>query len=573
MCGILGGNKSNWDYQEAIKSICHRGPNAQKVLEIKDFFLGFVRLSIIDLQDTAMQPMISEDGNYIIVFNGEIYDYQKIRKILENKGYRFRTMSDTEVLLYAFVEWKEKMVDHIDGIFATSIMDIREDKIYLFRDRPGVKPLYYYYDGTSFAFASELKAILKMCTDVRFELDNTALYDYHTYLYIPDPKTMYKNVYKLEPASCMIFDMKQNRIASKYRYWKVKLNTKEGETVSKKQLDEKAEELRYHLNNVIARQIVSDVPVGTFLSGGVDSSIVTAVTKNHISDVTGYTIGFTDRNYDESGYAKKVADILKVELKVKRFTRDNYLRLHKILPELYDEPFADTSAYPTYFVSEFAKQDITVVLTGDGGDELFGGYPRCLFARDNLKGNRLIHGRKLSSIYMDYENELKRNHLEMDTFFKEDVCRLIPQYQFYMKPDRKQLRQRYHIDKDYDDAWYIRKYYHKDLPPFTRMRYLDFMTYLPGDILTKVDRTSMKVSLEARVPLLDKEMIDFAFSLTQQECNPNGELKGLFKYAYKDIIPLKLLNRKKAGFSMPHDYVKGDVCPQEMLLKKLWGIG
>ena len=173
---------------------------------------------------------------------------------------------------------------------------------------------------------------------------------------------------------------------------------------------------------------------------------------------------------------------------------------------------------------------------------------------------------------MDYENELKRNYLEMDTFFKEDVCRLIPQYQFYIKPDRKQLRQRYHIDKDYDDAWYIRKFYHKDLPPFTRMRYLDFMTYLPGDILTKVDRTSMKVSLEARVPLLDKEMIDFAFSLTQQECNPGGELKGLFKYAYKDMIPLKLLNRKKAGFSMPHDYVKDDVCPQEMLLKKLWGI-
>lgn len=572
MCGILGGNKSNWNYQAAVESICHRGPNAQKVLKVKDFHLGFARLSIIDLQDTAMQPMISGDGNYMIVFNGEIYDYQKLRKILEDKGYRFRTKSDTEVLLYAFSEWKEKMVDYIDGIFAAAIMDIREEKIYLYRDRPGVKPLYYYYDGSSFAFASELKAIVKMCIDVSFEIDNTALYDYHTYLYIPDPKTMYKNVYKLEPASCMVFDLKQSKITSKYRYWKVRLNTKEGEPVSRKRLNEKAEELRYHLNNAIARQIVSDVPVGTFLSGGVDSSIVTAVTKSHISDVTGYTIGFTDRNYDESEYAKRVADILKVNLKVKRFTRNNYVKLQKILPELYDEPFADTSAYPTYFVSEFAKQDITVVLTGDGGDELFGGYTRCLFARDNLKDNRLFLGRKLSSIYMDYENELKRNYLEMDTFFKEDVCRLIPQYQFYIKPDRKQLRQRYHIDKDYDDAWYIRKFYHKDLPPFTRMRYLDFMTYLPGDILTKVDRTSMKVSLEARVPLLDKEMIDFAFSLTQQECNPGGELKGLFKYAYKDMIPLKLLNRKKAGFSMPHDYVKDDVCPQEMLLKKLWGI-
>lgn len=572
MCGIVGGNQKKWDYQAAVDSICHRGPDAKKVINIKKFFLGFVRLSIIDLQDMAMQPMVSDDGNYVIVFNGEIYDYQKIRNELEAKGYIFHTKSDTEVLLNAFVEWKEKMVNHIDGIFATAIMDIREEKIFLFRDRPGVKPLYYFYDGSSFAFASELKAIIRMCTDVRFELDNTALYDYYTYLYIPDPKTMYKNVYKLEPASCLVFDTKQNKIISNYRYWKVCLNTNEGNAVSKKKLDEKAEELRYHLNRVIARQVVSDVPVGTFLSGGVDSSIVTAVTKNHIPNVTGYSIGFTDRVYDESKYAEEIARILNVNFKVKKFTRNDYWKLQKEIADLYDEPFADTSAYPTYFVSEFAKNDITVVLTGDGGDELFGGYSRCLYAKDYLNGDRKLLPKKMRMLYMDYENKISFNSLEVETIFKEDIYRIIPLYQFAIKPNRVQLRKQYGIPRDYDDAWHVRRYYHESLPPFTRMRYLDFMTYLPGDILTKVDRASMKVSLEARVPLLDKEMIDFAFSLTQQECNPNGELKGLFKYAYKDVIPLELLNRKKAGFSMPHNYVRGVGCPQEILLRKVWGL-
>lgn len=572
MCGILGGNKANWNYQAAIESIGHRGPDGQKIQQVKDFYLGFVRLSVIDLNNNAMQPMFSEDGNYVIAFNGEIYDYIQLRKTLVQKGYQFRTKSDTEVLLYSFVEWKEKMVEHIDGIFAVAIMDIRQEKIYLFCDRPGVKPLYYYFDGNCFAFASELKAIEKMCTDIHFEIDNTALYDYHTYLYIPYPKTMYKNVFKLEPASFIEYDIKKNRIVRKFKYWKINVNGDEGKILSKQKLEDKAEELRHLFNQVILRQIVSDVPVGTFLSGGVDSSIVTAVTKKHIVNMIAYSIGFTNKLYDESKYAIKIANILNVNHKIKKFKKDTYAELKKILPDLYDEPFADTSAYPTYFISEFAKQDITVVLTGDGGDELFGGYPRCLFAMEKLDSKRIKLNKKIMYMYMDYENRLKQRNVDLSFWFKDDVSLLIPQYQFGVKPDRLQLRKKYHIDKDYDDAWFIRQHYHKELPPFTRMRYLDFMTYLPGDILTKVDRASMKVSLEARVPFLDKKLIEFAFSLTQQECNPQGELKGLLKYAYKDEIPLKLLNRKKAGFSMPHNYIQGSKCPQEIILKNLWDI-
>lgn len=572
MCGILGGSKDNWNYSEAIKSIYHRGPDGNRLQRIADFYLGFVRLSIIDLNENAMQPMFSNDGNYAVVFNGEIYDYIQVRKTLECKGYQFYTKSDTEVLLYSFVEWKEKMFDHIDGIFAVAVLDVREEKVYLFRDRAGVKPLYYFYDGYSFAFASELKAIKKLCTDVCFELDNTALYDYHTYLYIPEPKTMYKNVFKLQPASCMIYDIKKHKIFANFKYWKIHINTKEGELPSKKRLEDKAEELRYHVSRIIKRQIVSDVPVGTFLSGGVDSSIITAVAKEYISNITGYSIGFTDRGYDESRYAMEIANILGVDCKVKMFKKTDYNRLKKCIYDLYDEPFADTSAYPTCFLSEFAKQDITVVLTGDGGDELFGGYPRCLFAKEQLTLRNNGQNKKLLSLYMNYENKLKKIHIDLDNLLKDDVSFLVSQYQFSIKPNRVKLRKKYYIDKDYDDAWLIRKYYHKEFPPFTRMRYLDFMTYLPGDILTKVDRASMRVSLEARVPFLDKELIEFAFSLTQQECNPRGELKGLLKYAYKDKIPLKLLNRKKTGFSMPYNYIQGEECPQEILLKKVWGI-
>lgn len=572
MCGILGGSKENWNYQEAIKAIAHRGPDGNRLQRIAGFYLGFVRLAIIDLNENAMQPMFSYDGNYAIAFNGEIYDYMQVRKVLEDKGYQFHTKSDTEVFLYSFVEWEGKMFDHIDGIFAAAILDVKEEKIYLFRDRAGVKPLYYFYDGYSFAFASELKAIKKMCTDINFVLDNTALYDYHTYMYIPEPKTMYKNVFKLQPASCMIYDIKKHKILADFKYWKIHLNTKEGDLPSKKKLEDKAEELRYHMNRVITRQIVSDVPVGTFLSGGVDSSIITAVVKSHIADISGYCIGFTDRRYDESRYAVKMAEVLGVECKVKMFKKTDYNRLENCIYDLYDEPFADTSAYPTYFLSEFAKQDVTVVLTGDGGDELFGGYPRCLFANEQLNVKRNRKNKNFLLFYMDYENELKKFHINLDNVLKDEALLLVPYYQFGIRPDRIKLRKKYRIDKDYDDAWLIRKYYHKDLPPFTRMRYLDFMTYLSGDILTKVDRASMKVSLEARVPFLDKELIEFAFSLTQQECNPKGELKGLLKYAYKDELPLKLLNRKKTGFSIPYNYVQGDGCPQEILLKKLWDI-
>lgn len=572
MCGILGGNNPDWNYHKAISALSHRGPDGQKIERIKDMFLSFARLAIIDLSEGAMQPMFSEDGKYAIIFNGEIYDYKKVRSGLERKGHYFRTESDTEVLLYAFIEWKEKAVDYIDGIYAFAVFDIEEEKLYLFRDRCGIKPLYYYDNHAGeFAFASELKGIQALCSDVDFAIDDTALYDYYTYLYIPEPKTMYKNVYKLPAAHYLVYDTKKRETLAVTRYWKVKLNTKEGNVLSKKELEEKAEELRYHLDRVVARQLVSDVPVGTFLSGGVDSSIVTLTVSKYLRNVTGYTIGFPDKRYDESVYAKEMADIIRVNCKLKYFTLEDFKKYYRILLEAYDEPHADTSIYPTYFVSKTAREDVTVVLTGDGGDELFGGYFRCSYVRDLLDKKKLSN-RKLSELYLRNKGFLEPLGEDLKNMCEEDVALLASTYHYGKQFDREKTRKKYHIPKDYDDFWYYRKYYHKELPALTRMRYLDFMTYLNGDILTKVDRASMKVSLEARVPFLDREMIDFAFSLTQEECNPHGELKGLLKYAYQREIPRKLLDRKKQGFSIPLSYVRKGNCPQEYLIENLWNL-
>lgn len=571
MCGILGGSKKEWNYEKALQSVYHRGPDGQRMIRIKNVTLGFARLAVIDLNKDAMQPMFSIDNNYALVFNGEIYDYQKLKKQLLKKGYVFRTNSDTEVFLYAFIEWKEKIVDYIDGIFGAVIMDIREEKLYLFRDRPGVKPLYYFYDGKEFAFASELGELKELLYDTEnLQIDNTALYDYYNYLYIPDPKTLYKNIYKLEPASLLIFDLKKCKIQKKARYWKVHLNTREGNLIGKKQLDEKAEELRYHLDRIIMRQIVADVPAGTFFSGGVDSSIVTAVIAQHLQNITAYMIGFTDKRYDEFPYAKKIADYVGINFKAKYFAQNNFTELKDKMYDIFGEPFGDLSLYPTYFVSKFAKKDITVVLTGDGGDELFGGYNRYIWGKENLLGRKSNKNYKLRKIYSDIEHLISLGGKIKSSELKDDVELLLPQYLYGKNERRISLRKRYGIPYDYDDGWFYRKYYHKDLPVITRLRYLDFMTYLPGDILTKVDRTTMQFSLEARVPLLDKEMIDFAFSLTQNECCPNGELKGLFKYAFKHMIPTEFFERKKAGFMMPHKYMEGDKSVQEMLLQDFW---
>lgn len=561
MCGILGGNNPQWNYEKGIECMKHRGPDGTRVIPGENFTLAFTRLAIMDLSIQGMQPMFSDDGQVGIVFNGEIYGYQKLRNQLIQKEYVFYSTSDAEVVLNAYLEWGEKFITKVDGMYGMAIYDKRDGTIKLFRDRVGIKPLYYYYNGFEFGFSSELKGIVGMCNTVSFEVDTTAVYDYLHYLYIPEPKTYYKNVYKVLPGHRLIFDIKKRKIIKDSSYWKLKVNEKQG---SQRKQDDLLEELRYLVKESVEDQMVADVPVGTFLSGGVDSSIITYEGHQVNPLIETFSMGFADSKYSELKYAYELAKRHHICMNSKIFSRDVFQRCFHRLQTWFDEPFADTSAFPTYFVSEMAKEKVTVVLTGDGGDEVFGGYRRykAIWQKEKEHGpdNLLI-----STVY----NQWKKNTIK-DYFWLDDLSYLSKAYAWELKKNDRELRKQLKIDKDYDLLWFMKKNYFKDLPPFTRVQYMDFKTYLPGDILTKVDRTSMAVSLETRVPLLSRKLIEFSFSLSEEDRCPQGEEKGLLKKAYENEIGKGILYRRKMGFAMPINYFSATQSPQEYILEAIW---
>lgn len=518
MCGILGGTHSNWNYNAAIDSLIHRGPDGKSIKKYNEITLAFRRLAIQDLSDRAMQPMSSPDGMVHIVYNGEIYGYQQLRQELSCK-YMFRTTSDTEVLLFAYLEYGWKFVEKIDGIFAVAVYDMRVNRIYLYRDRMGVKPLYYYDYNANFAFASELKALESLIGKDALTVDKYALYDYLFYRYIPEPKSMYKEIRKLRPATVLIYDVKKKKVCDIQRYWNLRINTSVGR---KKKKEDISEELRYLIKTTVKEQMISDVPVGTFLSGGIDSSIITYETQRLDAQIAAFSIGFKESQYNELERAKVFCEAYGINWRNAVLESSDIRKVKQYIRLWYDEPFADVSAFPTYLVSKYAKQKCTVVLTGDGGDELFGGYEH----------------------YM-----VMYNLGEQASF--EDACRL-----YTKSADTvEDFRIKWNIPKDYDPYWHYGQYYLEDLPIITRMRYLDIMTYLPEDILTKVDRASMAVSLEARVPFLARNIVEFAFSLSQEEYFSGNELKGCLKEAYRDIIPNEILYGVKMGFGVPDNYL------------------
>lgn len=517
MCGIAGGNNPEWNYAQGIDSISHRGPDGKRVAVYNTMTFAFCRLAIQDLTDKAMQPMNSPDGQVHIVYNGEIYGYQDLRNSLQKK-YQFNTTSDTEVILYAYLEYGDCFIDKIDGIFAMAIYDEHIQKLYLYRDRIGVKPLYYYYENGQFAFASELKALVKMLEGIPLKIDKTAVYDYLFYQYIPEPKSMYQHISKLRPATKLVYDVSENKIIKEAVYWSLFVNTAVGR---KRKKDDIAEELQSLIRKTVEEQLIADVPVGTFLSGGVDSSIITYETNRLKSDVKAFSIGFGEAQFDESVRAKSFCDKKHIPLMQIILNNEDVRKIKNELSKWYDEPFADVSAYPTYCVSRLARTQCTVVLTGDGSDEMFGGY-----------------GRYKTAAAM--ESRLRRKDI----------------YNFYAKPASsvEDFKLEWNISKDYDPYWHFDRYYYEDMPIFTRMRYMDLMTYLPESVLTKVDRASMAVSLEARVPFLARRIVEFAFSLSQEEYLSENELKGCLKDAYKGIIPDEILYGIKMGFSVPDNY-------------------
>lgn len=531
MCGILGGNIQKWDYEKGIASLIHRGPDEQKVEKYHNFTFGFCRLSIRDLSKAAMQPMSNDEENVHVIYNGEIYGYEKLKAKLQKKYY-FRTTSDTEIILYAYLEYGEMFIDKIDGIFAIAIYDERIQKLYLFRDRAGVKPLYYLCQGERFGFASELKALEQTANDFLFKADNTALYDYLFYGYIPEPKSVYQSIYKLPPATMLVYDVSAKRILKLEQYWKLNVNSS---VDRKRKKEDVSEEIRYLLRQSVKNQLIADVPVGTFLSGGIDSSIITYEASHINPQMCAFSIGFHEKEYDESEIAKRFCQEKNIVMRRKNLCVADIGKVRSLIRAWYDEPFADTSAYPSHLVSKFARNEVTVVLTGDGGDEVFGGYSRHVRFND-------VYRKADFSMTSSERLKWERGEIRQGMGIAEIGC-----YNEYAD--------RLDIPKDYNPYEWLYQYDIPELPPFTRMRYLDFNTYLPGDILTKVDRVSMAVSLEARVPFLSRDIVEFAFSLSQEECNSGNELKACLKEAYDGIIPDEILYGQKRGFGVPKSYL------------------
>ena len=573
MCGFIGGSDANWRFSEALDSIRHRGPDAGGLLLEGPIKVGFRRLSIIDPDAAANQPFLADDQRSWIVFNGEIYGYLKLRAALEKSGHRFRTQSDTEVLLNAWFEWGPQFVDHIDGMFAIAIWDDRDRKLRLYRDRPGIKPLYYFHDGQRFAFASELKALETAFADEGLQRDATALYDFLGYKYIPGPKTLYRNCYKLLPAHTMSFDPATGKISTPRAYWRL-----DGQAHSNHaSADSAAEELRSLVNESVSDQMIADVPLGFFLSGGIDSSVVVAAGTGAGAQVSTFSIGFDSDAVSETPYARRVARHFNTRHHEQILTQGEAEGLLPKLKSWFDEPFADDSALPTWLVSRLARQHVTVALTGDGGDEVFGGYSTyrrferyagwptwpAICDRVVVKARRRLHRR----------NPLFRVLRTLETGLSSDIV-LWSKIMQGMPPETKaDYRREFGIPDDYDDWWHFREYWREELPTRTRLQYLDFHTYLPGCILTKVDRTSMAVSLEARVPLLSRRLIEFSFALPEALRFVNGESKGILKHAYQGILPPQIIERRKKGFGVPRYYLgdQGSGIPfQEHVLRSLF---
>ncbi len=556
MCGICGFiSKKEEQIKNLIRmndSLSHRGPDdhGEEIYQMQNGkVVGFAqrRLSILDLSEKGHQPMHSQNKRVSIVFNGEIYNFLELRKQLSD--YAFLSDCDTEVIIAAYLKWGIKFVDKINGMFAIALYDREIETIYLIRDRIGKKPLYYYQDEDGdIVFASELKAIWQSgIFKKEINQDVIGRFLYRSCIIAPD--TIYKNTYKLEPGG--ILAISESGI-EKYKYWDVadRYNILKQDIIT--DYRQAKEELEKLLKKAVKRRMLSDVPLGAFLSGGFDSSLVCAMAAE-ISEkpLKTFAIGFMESAFNEAPYAKQVAEVLGTEHTELYITENEMLEILDSIPQYYDEPNADSSQIATMLVSKLAKEQVSVVLSGDGGDELFGGYNIYSVLQKvqskKIQGDLLyflgkIPGVKASDfwkkrdivyrILTDDRNKEARTQGGVNSYF-EVVNKLLlkPADNFYYEFESRYREGRYDI---------------------TRML-LDLDTFLPDDILVKVDRASMRYALECRCPILDKEVIEYSFRLPPDFKDDHGNKKRILKDLTYDYIPREIMDRPKAGFSIPLD--------------------
>ena len=543
----------------------HRGPDAGDYFFAPGVGLAHRRLSIIDL-DGSPQPMRTPDNSVCVVFNGEIYNFKELRTELQAKGYQFISQGDTETILHAWREWGVDCVHHLRGMFAIGIWDEKTQSLFLARDRLGVKPMFYsLLAGNEFIFGSELK-VLKQHPKFDRTLRHTAIEDYFSFGYVPEPYTIYQHCFKLEPGYRMLLTPGMTSLPEPEQYWDIPTEWTEDVTAAQAE-----QELVKRFKEAVGIRMVADVPLGAFLSGGVDSSAVVAMMSQLQSEpVNTCAIGFDVPTFNETEFAQMVADRYHTNHSVQVISQNDF-ELIDMLPSLYDEPYADSSAMPTYRVCQMARKKVTVALSGDGGDEVFAGYRRYnMHMNEDKVRNILPLGLRkaifapLGKLYpkLDWAPKFLRAKTTFQSMAMDSVEGYHNSISILRADEREKL---FSADfkqklKGYNSLEVFRRYQKntKALDPLKTVQYIDLKTYLVGDILTKVDRASMAHSLEVRVPFLDHHFIEWAFRLESNANLANGVGKLSLKKTLEPHLPEDVLYRKKMGFAVPlADWFRG----------------
>jgi asparagine synthase (glutamine-hydrolysing) len=580
MCGLTGfvaasprtSDELTGTLRPMCEAIAHRGPDdsGEWVDPEIGVALGFRRLAIIDVSPAGHQPMVSASGRYVVTFNGEIYNFEALRKELREAGLApvFRGHSDTEVMLAAFEAWGvEESVRRFNGMFAIALWDRKLRRLFLMRDRMGVKPLYYGFAGRTFLYGSELKA-LRRHPDFDATIDRGALGLYFRFLYVPAPYSIYEGIRKLMPGTILTLDP-ATRAIDTTTYWSASDAAARGmEHRFQGSEEDASHEAETLLRDAVRLRMIADVPLGVFLSGGIDSSLITALMQaESATPVRTFTIGFTETNYNEAPFASAIAHHLGTHHTELYMTPDDVVNVIPKLPTMYDEPFADSSQIPTHLVAMLARRHVTVSLSGDGGDELFGGYTRYFIGQKLFRRLAALPvwirpaiGRALASLsprVWDRLHELGRP--------------LLPSSLRQANPGQRIHKVARVISASDLDAMYFELVSHwsnivlqqgdAEAPvtsarprindPVERMMYFDQISYLPDDILTKVDRASMAVSLESREPLLDYRLVEFAWTLPLSMKVQNGVGKRVLRRVLDRYVPKNLIERPKMGFGIP----------------------
>ena len=559
MCGINGylqfEHKHDKDALNAIihamnEKIIHRGPDDEGQFVNEDIALGMRRLSIIDL-DNGGQPIFNDDKSKLIVFNGEIYNYQSIRADLEVKGVKFTTHSDTEVILKSYEHYGEKCLDLFSGMFAFAIYDTQEKSLFIARDRAGEKPLYYYQGDHFFCFSSELKGI-----ESHFEkvINKNALRTYFMLSYIPSPETIYQGVYKLEPGSYMKVGESHKSIK---KYWQFRIKEE-----SKTSLKEEKKKLRKILTDAVEETMISDVPIGAFLSGGIDSGIVTALmSKISKKPINTFTVSFTDRKYDESKLARRTAkknqtNHYEIQMDFKSIIGD----IDNIITQ-FDEPFADDSALGVYLISSHASNHVKVCLTGDGSDEIFAGYNKYLVLKYSYLYNSLP--RFLQTLISKISNKLPSKSVLRRKLSKViETAHLTPQEQHInlmsmafksseLNDLFKQYKRETNSSRIEDKITELYNHQQNEVSDLSKGLNVDFKYVLEGSMLTKVDRMAMMNSLETRSPFLNTKLLNYLMSLPSELKLKRLKGKLLLRKTFKELLDKKVHKGTKRGFSIP----------------------